>query len=597
MQNLQDFYLLRISEISNNLKKVNKRILYVSFSRLFAFLAIIFSVCIYTTHQPYLATIFLIVSTTGFLLLVKHHATINEQKKLTEKLLKINQNEIDCLQFNYLHLADGSEYINYQHPYSSDLNIFGKASLFQYINRAETLYGKNELAKILATCETNKDMIFASQQAVKEIAPKIAWRQDFQAKGSLIDIENNSFESLNEWLNEPSVFFRKKLLKYLMWLLPVCCIGLLVFGFFTNIYGYAEIAFFLLAILYFSKAKEINKIHEKLSRKHEILKGFSDLLKNIEKEEFQSEILKKAKETLVHNKNSAASQIHSLSEILNRMDLRLNILAAFVLNALYLADFWHVLQLEKWKATNKNQLKNWSQSIALFECYSSLGGFAFNNPGYTFPELASDNFELKATNIGHPLIPNEKRVCNNFLLSDPGSFIVLTGANMAGKSTFLRTIGVNMVLAMTGAPVCASYFKFYPTLIMTGISIKDSLYDNESYFYAELKRLKMIVDEMELGKSIFIFLDEILKGTNSNDKIKGSKAILEKFIRYNVSGIIATHDISLGELENLYPRNIKNHSFEVVLEDDKLFYDYKLHEGSCKNLNASYLMKKMGIIS
>ncbi len=597
MQTPQDFYYLRISELTTSLANTNKIIRNISIARLFSFLLIIFSVYIYTTYHPFLATTLLLIFITAFILLVKSSIKYSEQKKLLEKLLTINKDEIEFLKFNYLHFPDGSEFINYLHPYSSDLNIFGKASLFQFLNRAETELGKFELAEILTNYEPQPEIITNRQQAVKEITSKAEWRQQFQAKANFCEIHDKALETLNTWLSEPSSFFKNKILKILIIILPFCTVSLFIYGLFSKIYGFAEIAFFFQILLYFSKAKEINQIHDKLSRKHEILKGFSGLLEEIEKEEFQSEILKQSKNILVENQGSAAKQIKILSKIVNRFDLRLNILVTSILNILYLADFWNVLQIEKWKKANKNQLENWMKSIAVFECFSSIGNYTFNHPNYCFPEIAHLKFEFHAINVGHPLIPDEKRVCNNFSLENQGNFIVLTGANMAGKSTFLRTIGINMVLAMTGAPVCASHFRFYPIPIMSGISVKDSLHDNESYFYAELKRLKMIVDELESGKSIFIFLDEMLKGTNSNDKIKGSKAILEKFITYKAVGIIATHDISLGDLEATYPHNIKNYSFEVFLENDKLYYDYKLHEGTCKNLNASYLMKKMGIIS
>ena len=259
-----------------------------------------------------------------------------------------------------------------------------------------------------------------------------------------------------------------------------------------------------------------------------------------------------------------------------------------------MADIKTVFELEKWKIKNKPNLTIWIDALSEFDTAISFSTFAFNNPAYVYPQTTS-NEVIKADNLGHPLISTDKRVCNQFSINKQGQFVILTGANMAGKSTFLRTVGINLVLAMNGAPVCATSFSFKPSPVFTSISVKDSLFDNESYFYAELLRLKMIIDKLEAGEELFILLDEILKGTNSNDKFTGSRQLMQKLIRFKAAGIVATHDIALGDLEKELPENILNMSFEISIDNDRLYYDYKLQTGVCQNLNASYLMRKMGI--
>ncbi len=226
--------------------------------------------------------------------------------------------------------------------------------------------------------------------------------------------------------------------------------------------------------------------------------------------------------------------------------------------------------------------------------YHSFSNYHYNNPDTVFPEFQSGNFSLSAINMGHPLIKSTARVNNDIVINE-GEFLVITGANMAGKSTFLRTIVVNMILGMCGAPVCAEQFSFIPIQIFTSIRTNDSLHKNESYFYSELKRLKRVIDELKSGNNLFVVLDEILKGTNSKDKHAGSEALLKQFITLKTSGIVATHDVALGKLEESFPENIKNKCFEVDINGSQLSFDYKIRDGISKNMNATILMREMGI--
>jgi DNA mismatch repair ATPase MutS len=255
-----------------------------------------------------------------------------------------------------------------------------------------------------------------------------------------------------------------------------------------------------------------------------------------------------------------------------------------------------LLKVEKWKKQNRENVPNWFDSTAEFDALCSLANFGYNHPEFLYPKPIHDEFAFSAENLGHPLISAGHRVVNSIEIIGWNQFEIITGANMSGKSTFLRTIGVNYILAMAGAPVCASKLSFYPIQIHSSIRTSDSLVKHESYFYAELKRLKQIIDELESGKKKLILLDEILKGTNSKDKQAGSIALIEQLLHYKSVGLFATHDLMLGELATRFPGQVNNLCFEIHIQNDKMLIDYKLHEGVCKNLNATYLMKNMGIL-
>ena len=257
-------------------------------------------------------------------------------------------------------------------------------------------------------------------------------------------------------------------------------------------------------------------------------------------------------------------------------------------------DLYSVMRLERWKVKYGHNVKVWVKIIAELDVYCSLSNYAYNNPDYVYPKI-SETIILRSSDLGHPLIPANKRVNNDFEINKLGKIDIVTGANMAGKSTFLRTVGINILLALNGMPVCAKSYTFKIIDLFSGMRTADSLKENESYFYAELKRLKYIIEKLQNGKPTLILLDEILKGTNSVDKAKGSWQFVEHLIALNATGIVATHDLTLCEIENNYPENISNKCFEVDIDGQSISFDYKLKMGVTKNMNASILMNQMGL--
>jgi DNA mismatch repair ATPase MutS len=291
----------------------------------------------------------------------------------------------------------------------------------------------------------------------------------------------------------------------------------------------------------------------------------------------------------------ASENILQLKKILDRFDMRLNIFAFIFLNTFLLWDLQQVLHLNKWREKNTASVKTWFDVIAYIEFLNTISTLAFNHPSWCLPQAVSEHFTLLANEVGHPLIREDKRIDNSFATEGIPKVSIITGSNMAGKSTFLRSVGVNLVLAQMGAAVCAKSFVFSPVELCTSMRVADNLAENASTFYAELKKLKSIIERVNAGDKVFILLDEILRGTNSLDKHTGSEALIKQFIRRNAVAIIATHDVELGDLKNVFDAHIENYHFDVQVEGEELYFDYKIKRGICQSLNASLLMKKIGI--
>ncbi|RYD72952.1 MAG: DNA mismatch repair protein MutS, partial [Sphingobacteriales bacterium] len=341
--------------------------------------------------------------------------------------------------------------------------------------------------------------------------------------------------------------------------------------------------------------KKINQLHGKSDEKAKILHKYAEMIALIENQTWQSEKMKAVGQTFQGKKGNASKSLFTLTKLVEALDSRVNILGTIITNGLYMRDLKNAYGIEKWRENNKDQILIWFHSLAETEALASLATFSFNNPGFYFPQIIDKDFLLEAEDLAHPLIKEKTRIGNQIIIDGKARIMLITGSNMAGKSTFLRAVGVNYVLAACGAPVCASRFSFTPISLFTSMRIGDSIKDSESTFYAELKRIKTIIEHLQEGKPLFILLDEILRGTNSGDKFTGSKALLKQLVALQGSGILATHDLGLAVLEDEHPQNIHNYHFDVNIEGDKFLFDYKLKRGVCNTMNATLLMQKMGI--
>ena len=512
-------------------------------------------------------------------------------------LTLINQNEVAAISGNFSAFDDGNSYTDIRHDFSFDIDLFGSASLFQYLNRTVTGYGRDILASWLSDSFSLSKELVPRQEAIKELASKDKWRHEFIATGMKIPLEKGEISGLLRWIEERPLTVSSSLKKLLIFVLPAsACASLLLM--IAAILPYQIFVLIFLINLFFIAAglKKINEIHNALTKKYNFLTSIKGLLLTFENEIFVSPVLNNIKSNTSGERSSASDSIRELGRLIRSFDSRSNMLVGFVLNGLFLWDYQSVYRLEKWKSKYHTLFPLWLDMVGQVDAYISLGNYAYNNPDFSFPIKSDNLIVFSAKKLGHQLIDENKRVCNDFILGKKGTVCIISGANMAGKSTFLRTVAVNYILAMAGAPVCASEMSFIPQRLFTSMRTLDSLSENESYFYAELKRLGMLKHRIEEGDPVFFILDEILKGTNSADKSTGSKLFLQRIIQNEGTGLIATHDTSLGNLESDYPGTIVNKCFEIEIDGENIRFDYKLQDGITQKMNAVFLMKQMGIL-
>jgi DNA mismatch repair ATPase MutS len=430
--------------------------------------------------------------------------------------------------------------------------------------------------------------------AVKALTGQTDVRQLLTAKGLLTGDSKADLHSLTGWLNmEPSLYHRKGL-RIGIGVLTLANLAALLYSFSSNNYTLLIIAIVLCRLLtgYFSKS--VSRQHQLISNKQPIFEQYADILLIFSTADTgDSPVLQQ----LRTRSQEAHTAIRRLSRLTSFFDQRMNLLVNLILNSLAFYDLQCMVALERWKARYKADFAGWVEAVGQIECLNSLATFAFNHPDYSCPEpVVSDDLFIEAAELAHPLIPRGRRIANDFSIGRNEKLILVTGSNMSGKTTFLRTIGVNLLLAQCGAPVCASSFTFTPLQLLTSLRISDSLQEQTSYFMAELKKLQRIIHRLETGTPALVLIDEILRGTNSEDKTYGSEQFARKLVNYRCLSLFATHDLALGQLEQELPGQVVNYCFESIIEGGDLHFNYRLQKGIARNRNASFLMKKMKII-
>ena len=529
-----------------------------------------------------------------FLILIRFHNKLSHQKELKEAIITINKDEISFLKSGKNNFENGIEFNDFNHTYAYDLDIFGDNSLFQSLNRTFIFIGKKILGQKLLNILPNNE-IQENQELIKELSPNIDFRQDFMSIAKISKDKKHNYDKLISW----SKFNSKpisQLSNILSFLLPIV-FGILVLAYIVtkNDAFFNYLTFLFIANLSFAGSflKRIKLENSNSSDVDKIIKQYGLLVEKIEKEPFSSKKAIDLQNILKIENQKASISLKKLSQLFAKLDSIGNLLMTIILNGTILYHLHNLKGIIAWKTKNAKNLEKWLLVIGEFEMLNSFANFSYNNPDFAFPKL-NDKKELSFENLSHPLLNPKSRVGNNVDFS-PLSFMILTGSNMSGKSTFLRSLGVNMVLAGIGAPVCAIKANINPMKILVSMRLSDSLSDSESYFYAEIKRLKQIMDELE-NQSAFVLLDEILRGTNSDDKRSGTIEVVKKMISKNAIGAIATHDIEVCLTTNDYPEKLANKCFEVEIVNNDLHFDYKLYDGICKNKSATFLMIKMGVI-
>ncbi|MEA3452527.1 MAG: hypothetical protein U9Q83_11595 [Bacteroidota bacterium] len=594
----KDYYSQKLKEASIQLKITKKKLYTNAWFRGITFITAIVATILlfrYINQTIGFSSIFIFI--TILLILIKKSSFLNQKTKYIKQLMQINQDELKALEYDFSPFYNGEEYINSSHNFSFDVDIFGENSIFQMLNRAFTSKGKKVMAKTLENPLTDASKIILKQKAVEELYSEKNLIQNFLTNAAISNNEEKKSEIINP--NSSNIFkdkFTGNLWKIILFIVPIISVSVITLAI-INILHVNFIYFYSLFMLIIVGIfiKYINKIHNTLTKQSKIHKRYSELLFIIENNNFKSTELINLQQQLTKSNKSASQILKKYAQLLNALDNRLNFIFAFLSNTLVLWDIQTVRKIEIHNKKFMGDFDKWINVIAEFEVYCSLAVFKFNNPSYIFP-VFTNNFDFNAKELGHPLIPINKIVKNDFAFSNQTRTFIITGANMAGKSTFLRTIAVNYILAQVGSVVCAKEMSVHPMNLITSIRISDSLNSDESYFYAELKRLQYIINEIEEKPNTLIIIDEMLRGTNSNDKHKGSKGLLQKLTNKKVISFLATHDVALGDLENQFPGKVKNYCFEAEIENNELSFNYKIKSGISQNLNASFLMKKMNII-
>lgn len=591
-------YKQRYQHFEQQAQRLRRQVNLISFARLFSFLGGV-GLMVYLLQSATLLvnTIIFFILITLFFLIVKTHHRLRKKRDSWQHLATVNQQEIAALQYNFSGQPTGQEFADITHPYTSDLDVFGERSLFQFLNRTSTHLGKQTLAQWLQQ-PANKATILARQEAVKDLQQKIDFRQLIQSQGLNIAENEAAVQGLLHWINRPYFITKSNFLKisiYASPLLLIFLLGLVGLGYLSIICLLPSYLFHL-ALLKFAN-KEVIQTMKQTTEKLDIIETYAAILHSIEQEKFSSAKLQSLQQLLHNNTTgSAAKQLEKLASLGANLNARSNFLAFILLNTGFLWELLFLFRLEYWRKQVGSELKQWLAVIAEMEALSSLGTLYYNYPNWVMPQLSADYFQLEGTAMGHCLLSPDKRVANDVSIEKKGKILLITGSNMAGKSTFLRTVGLNMVLAFAGAPVCAKQLNTSIVTIFTSMRTHDSLQDNESAFYAELKRLKAVIDTVIDGtQPIFFLLDEILKGTNSDDRHQGSVALIKQLVRHQSAGIIATHDLALCDMEEHFPDAIENACFEVAINDNGMVFDYKIKKGVCQSRNATKLMRQMGI--
>jgi MutS domain V len=586
-----------VKELKIKIEGVKSRIDRFSFVRVaLLFLEIAFFVALASAKGDVFFAIWsflLLVPIAVFVIVVKKQNVLAQEANFLKNLLWVYENEINLINGLPNGYDHGNVFEDELHPYLSDLDIFGRSSLYELINRSASKIGLEELAKHLARAN-DKTTIMTRQEAIAELTEDIGRTFAFRANlrgHDLGKIEEIKYKLKNQLVKQVAFTLNKPLRAYVK-VIPYLTLGLflgaLAVG--DELWGILGIIGLFNALLTYLFSKQITQVYYGFSGSSSLLNSYGEAIKWTEEKSWKSTYIK----SLFVSEEKVSEHIKALAKIIVAFDARLNFLLYAFLNFFLLWDLRCSINLADWCKMAADKVENGLDRIGYFEELISMATLNYNQADWSFP-LIKDEFYLKVEGLGHPLIPQSKRIDNDYVVEQQTTVDIITGSNMAGKSTFLRTMGINMVLAYAGAPVCAQVMRLSIFKLLTYMRIKDNLIESTSTFKAELNRLKMILSEVETHTNAFVFIDEMLRGTNSKDKFDGSKAFIEKLIGLKVPTLFATHDLQLSELENTYPSLVRNFHFDIQLMDGEMDFDYKIKSGPCTQFNAAILLKQIGL--
>ena len=546
-----------------------------------------------------------LVGIVVFARMLSWHRAVRRHRDLNRHLVTLNTDEQQRLDRHFTRPETGLAFAPADHAYAHDLDVFGKHSLFRLLNRTHTHDGAARLANYLLH-PAQPHLIFLRQQAVHALKPYIDWRQDFEATAMLNEKIGLSTSGLRTWAtgNTPLPGW----INIARFILPIVMLALFI----SWVMGYVPglTVFVALAVhgAVLSSLKETTKqVSEQTYEIAQSLSDFADLFRFVERAPGESVLLTDLRKQLQSGQTTASAAIGQLARLVENFNFRRNPYFYLFVGLPSLWDAHYLVALNRWRAQHGPVLADWFAALAEAEALNSLAGFAHAHPEYAQPELLEDeSVHIDAQQVAHPLIPPGRAVANSLAFDGSGNTILITGSNMSGKSTFLRTVGLNVVLAQAGAVVAAKRFICSPVQVYTSMRTQDSLEENTSSFYAELKRLRTLIQLTQKDQSdpieampkanlpILYFLDEILKGTNSADRHKGAEALIRQLHRTKASGFVSTHDLELGQLGESVDF-VKNYHFRSDIHEGKVTFDYHLRPGICQSFNASQLMQAIGI--
>lgn len=591
---LKEFYFQREERFQKESKAFRRKVTLFSVVRLVHFLLIPLLFVLLMDVSVWLSIFVALVLGVLFGFSIRQHISYQLEEKVCDYISQLNRNEIKSVEGNLKGFDGGLEFKPKDHKYASDLDVFGESSLFALINRTSTWPGRRKLADWLLDLAL-VDVVINRQEAVKELTDRVDFRQKLQSfRIRTADLGNNP-ASVLEWIQSENLIANPTKVLLLILVFSVISFAGIALAAMGKGYGLLTISVVCNLLIGLRYGGLIKVVHEKLSRASSYLDLYSLIIGHIKTQTFESKLLIEYYHCFFNGDHSASHSIKRFSKILERFDLRLNVMLSIPLNLFFFWDIWQLISLERWKVKHGKDISLWFETLGEFEAISSLANLAFNNKEWIFPKINQTAFLYNAKDLGHPLISKGKRVCNDLSFVGSGAMLLVTGSNMSGKSTFLRTLGINMVLAGAGSPVCASSCELALRTPFTSMRVADSLEENISTFYAELKRISDIIKSVNNGEQVILLLDEVLRGTNSNDRHKGALALLRQLVASESVGVMATHDLELADPSLITDGRLLPFFFDVQVDGDELYFDYKLHKGKCTTLNASILMRKMGI--
>ena len=587
-------YTETIGRLQTERRKRKKKSQFLLSLKLVSFLAMaafIYGAC--TMPYVLLFSALAVTSAAVYVFALIHDGRCIRDMERMDALIKACQNELGYLKGDFRAFDDGARYASPEHEFAYDLDIFGPDSLFQRINRTRTEEGSDRLARKLSVLETDIETIKANQQAINDLSGRFDWRLRFmageQVQSKFVQLcREMSSKSLSNAPVSP-VGKIQHLIPYASSALTLLALLGYICDWWPGVWF--SLLFFIQLAVCIIRGKKMQHTILATDKLHHEFKGYLDLLREIQQEPFQAEALKHLQKQLFEGPENSIRAFRQLTRLQNLFDQRSNALMYVVLNGMFLYDLLLQRKFDEWMTRYLPHVEMWVDQVSEFDALVSLGNYAANNPNNTIPQILTEATDpvIRACDTYHPFLALKDPVANRLSL-DKIRIAIVTGANMAGKSTFLRTIGVNYILGTTGAPVCAREFGFSIISLFSSMRTADNLSRDISYFHAELLRLKQLIQHVRHQDYTLIILDEILKGTNSKDKLQGSILFLNEIARYNMSALIATHDLELARLEEKDASLYQNYCFEIELAHD-IRYSYRIQKGVAQNLNASYLLQ------